>query len=110
MGLLVLFAVAALCLRPATEQSNVPLMDDPQATARLRSDNQQPAANAPSWPVQLEMRVPFEPTVFPNGPHSYVMYELHLTNFGTTALSLSPSTLVAASLPSTCICNREVCA
>jgi len=35
------------------------------------------------------MRVPFEPTAFPSGPHFYVMYELHLMNFGTTPLSLS---------------------
>src|SRR5260370_41658213 len=35
------------------------------------------------------MRVPFEPTAFQSGPHFYVMYELHLTNFGITPLSLS---------------------
>ena len=35
------------------------------------------------------MRVPFEPTAFPSGPHFYVMYELHLTNFGAVPLSLS---------------------
>src|SRR5260370_292801 len=47
------------------------------------------AAKPAPWPPQLEMRVPFEPTAFPSGPHFYVMYELHLTNFGTTPLSLS---------------------
>ncbi len=40
-------------------------------------------------PLQLEMRVPFEPTAFPSGPHRYVIYELHLTNFGAAPLSLS---------------------
>ena len=39
--------------------------------------------------MQLEMRVPFEPTAFPSGPHAYLMYELHLTNFMPTAVSLS---------------------
>src|SRR5215471_17581575 len=39
--------------------------------------------------AQLEMRVPFEPTAFPSGPHFYVMYELHLTNFGAVPLTLS---------------------
>jgi hypothetical protein len=34
------------------------------------------------------MRVPFEPTAFPSGQHIYVMYELHLTNYGAP-LSLS---------------------
>src|SRR5260370_5319440 len=35
------------------------------------------------------MRVPFEPTAFASGPYIYVMYELHLTNFGTSPVSLS---------------------
>ncbi|WP_169747190.1 M23 family metallopeptidase [Edaphobacter aggregans] len=55
---------------------------------QLRSDNKQSAAK-PAWPPQLEMRVPFEPTAFPSGPHIYVMYELHLTNFGTSPVSLN---------------------
>ncbi len=37
----------------------------------------------------MEMRVPFEPTVFPSGPHSYAIYELHLTNFGAAPVTLS---------------------
>ncbi len=39
------------------------------------------AANRPPYPLQLEMRVPFDPTAFPSGQHVYVMYELYLTNF-----------------------------
>ena len=35
------------------------------------------------------MRVPFEPTAFPSGPHIYLMYELHLTNFMPMSVSLS---------------------
>ena len=35
------------------------------------------------------MRVPFEPTAFPSGPHVYLMYELHLTNFMPMPASLS---------------------
>jgi hypothetical protein len=35
------------------------------------------------------MRVPFEPTPFPSGPHVYLMYELHLTNFMPMPISLS---------------------
>jgi Peptidase family M23 len=47
------------------------------------------AAGAPSpWPLQLEMRVPFEPTAFPSGDHTYLAYELYLTNFETTPVSL----------------------
>ena len=47
------------------------------------------AAKRPPWPLQLEMRVPFEPTAFPSGPHVYLMYELHLTNFMPMPISLS---------------------
>jgi hypothetical protein len=35
------------------------------------------------------MRVPFEPTAFPSGPHIYLMYELHLTNYLPMPLSLA---------------------
>jgi hypothetical protein len=41
------------------------------------------------FPLQLEMRVPFEPTAFPSERNVYLMYELHLTNFGTAPLYLS---------------------
>jgi len=35
------------------------------------------------------MRVPFEPTAFPSDGRNYLMYELHLTNFGTAPLDLT---------------------
>jgi hypothetical protein len=41
------------------------------------------------WPAQLELRVPFAPTVFPSEAGTYAVYELYLTNFGSTALPLS---------------------
>lgn len=37
---------------------------------------------APPFPVQLDMRVPFAPTAFSSGGHTYLLYELRLTNFG----------------------------
>src|SRR5713226_6061686 len=74
---ILLLAAACLCSRPTIAQ-----------TQNQRADNMTAAKRA-QWPLQLEMRVPFEPTAFPSGPHFYVMYELHLTNFGTTPLSLS---------------------
>jgi hypothetical protein len=57
-------------------------------TQNQRSDNKAPAKQT-SWPLQLEMRVPFEPTAFPSGPHVYLMYELHLTNFMPMPILLS---------------------
>jgi len=56
---------------------------------KARSDNKQSAAKSTPQPVQLEMRVPFEPTAFPSGRHIYLMYELYLTNFGTAPKSVS---------------------
>jgi hypothetical protein len=73
----ILIAVVCLCSYPATAQ-----------TQNQPFDNKA-AANRPPWPLQLEMRVPFEPTAFPSGPHIYLMYELHLTNFMPMPVSLS---------------------
>jgi len=73
----ILFAIACLCSCPATAQ-----------TRNQGSDNKAAAKQA-QWPLQLEMRVPFEPTAFPSGGHVYLMYELHLTNFMPMPISLS---------------------
>ena len=89
MRWLILFTAAAICSCPAIAPPNFQLMDGSQARAALRSDSQQPAAKPAPWPVQLEVRVPFEPTAFPSEDRTYLIYELHLTNFGTTPLSLS---------------------
>jgi hypothetical protein len=86
MRLLILLGVASLCPCPAVAQPSNQLTGNSQV--QLRSENKQSAAK-PAWPPQLEMRVPFEPTAFPSGPDIYVMYELHLTNFGTSPVSLN---------------------
>src|SRR5206468_7221284 len=77
MRLFILLAAACLCSCTTIAQ-----------TQNQQSDNKKSAAKPAPWPPQLEMRVPFEPTAFPSGSHFYVMYELHLTNFGKTPLSL----------------------
>lgn len=43
---------------------------------------------APGFPLQLEMRVPFEPTAFPSAGRVYLMYELLVTNFEMNPVSL----------------------
>ena len=73
----ILLAAACLFSCPAVAQ-----------TQNQPSDNKT-AANRPPWPLQLEMHVPFDPTAFPSGPHVYLMYELHLTNFMPMPISLS---------------------
>jgi Peptidase family M23 len=85
----ILLGVASLCSCLAIDQPIYRLMQDSQARASLQSDHQQPAAKPAPWPVQLEMRVPFEPTAFPSEGRIYLMYELHLTNFGTAPIYLS---------------------
>src|SRR5437879_8725126 len=88
MRLLILLGAASLCSSPTIAQPDNQSTGNSQAQ-NLRSDNKNSAAKPAPRPPQLAMRVPFEPTAFPSGPHFYVMYELHLTNFGTTPLSLS---------------------
>jgi hypothetical protein len=88
LRLLILLGVASLSSCPTIAQPGNQLTGNSQAQ-NLRSDNKKLEAKPAPWPLQLEMRVPFEPTAFPSGPHFYVMYELHFTNFGKTPLSLS---------------------
>jgi hypothetical protein len=43
---------------------------------------------ASTWPPQLEMLVPFEPTAFPSNGRTYLAYELYLTNFSANPIKL----------------------
>src|SRR5262249_15612506 len=45
------------------------------------------AGNSP-FPLQLEARVPFAPTAFPSAGRTYVVYELYLRNFSSSAMTL----------------------
>ena len=87
MRLFTLFAVALLCSFAATAQPDDHLKGNPQEQNQ-RPDHRSGTVKPPPFPLQLEMRVPFEPTGFPSGPHFYVFYELHLTNWGPAPLSL----------------------
>jgi len=98
MRLLILLGTASLCLCPAIAQPDNQLTGNSQAQ-NLRSDNKNPAAKPAPFPLQLEMRVPFEPTAFPSGPHVYVMYELQLTNFWPAPLTLSRIEVLDADAP-----------
>jgi hypothetical protein len=46
------------------------------------------ADTSSALPLQLEMRVPFEPTVFPSAGRNHLTYELYLTNFSASPLAL----------------------
>ena len=71
MRSVILFAAAVLCSSAAMAQSG--------RTANDQSRTQ-PAKPVPI-PLQLDMRVPFEPTAFPSDSRTHLLYELHLTNF-----------------------------
>jgi len=43
---------------------------------------------APMFPLQLEMRAPFDPTAFPSAGRTYLTYELYLTNFSGSPMTL----------------------
>jgi len=88
MRRLTLSIVLCLCLGLTLAELGSMLTGNAQAQ-NLRSDNQKAAAKPAPFPLQLEMRVPFEPTAFPSGPHFYLLYEIHLTNFWPAPLSLS---------------------
>jgi hypothetical protein len=88
MRLSFVVGIASLCLCPVPGQTKMRLAETVQVQ-NVPSDNKQSSASANPLPLQLEMRVPFEPTAFPSGSHSYVLYEVHLTNFATTPLTVS---------------------
>ena len=50
---------------------------------------QQARSESSPFPLQLEMRVPFEPTAFPSNGRTYLAYELYLTNFANNSVTLS---------------------
>lgn len=49
--------------------------------------------------MQLQLRVPFEPTAFPSDGHFYILYELHLANYGPFPLSLHRIDVLDADAP-----------
>lgn len=46
----------------------------------------------------LEMRVPFEPTVFPGGDNLHLIYELYLTNFSSSAININRIEVIDADI------------
>ena len=87
MRVFILVAAACLCEGLTFAQAEKPSTGSTQA-AGSGADNKMPTKAAP-FPLQLEVRIPFEPTAFPSGPHVYLMYELHLTNYLPMPLSLA---------------------
>ena len=64
--------------------------------ARGGPSEQKKASQSAQWPMQLQLRVPFEPTAFPSGRHAHLLYELHLANYGPFPLSLNRIDVLSA--------------
>ena len=47
-----------------------------------------PSRAATPFPLQLELRVPFEPSAFPSNRRTFLCYELYLTNFAGSPINL----------------------
>jgi hypothetical protein len=55
-------------------------------TAALLAPLCAPAASP--FPLQMELRIPFDPTAFPSAGRTFLMYELYLTNFSGSTIDL----------------------
>lgn len=97
MRLLVLLIAACLYAGPTFAQAETPSTGSAKA-ASPGIDTKKATKTAP-FPLQLEVRVPFEPTAFASGPHVYLMYELHLTNYLPMPLSLARIEVLDAESP-----------
>lgn len=92
----IFLGIASLCLCPGLAQPSIQSTDKPQSPAQTRPDSEPRAPKLPPFPVQLEMRVPIAPTAFPSEGHYYLLYELHLTNFGPAPLPMNRIELLDA--------------
>ena len=87
MRVSVLFLAVSLCTCPLMSQSKLSTLGSTLQPLQAPSGT---AVSKPfAFPLQLEMRVPFDPTAFPNGLNSYLLYELYLTNFAQTPITLN---------------------
>ncbi|WP_431292088.1 M23 family metallopeptidase [Pedobacter sp. P26] len=58
------------------------------SVAQTLPSKKTPTTKPFSFPLQMEMHVLSDPTSFPSGQKSFLIYELYLTNFSTSAISL----------------------
>lgn len=92
LAILVLFALASTSTFAAT-----PAKDCVLANPSLDSVSMGKSARPPFPPVQLDISVPFEPTLFPSGGFSYLIYELHFQNYTDEPLAVQEIEIFDAS-------------
>jgi murein DD-endopeptidase MepM/ murein hydrolase activator NlpD len=74
------------------------LLGTPILTAALMTPL---CALADNWgiPPQIELRVPFDPTAYPSGGRTYLMYELYMTSFSSDPIDLRRIEVFDADMP-----------
>ena len=109
LGAVAILCFCALASAPslaANSENLRPAKDCALASLVSSSGSAGTSAKLPFPPIQLDIRTPFEPTLFPSGGFNYVIYELHLQNYTSEPLALqeleifdasgTPSSTVAA--------------
>lgn len=81
----------------ATSSRPTPAKECVLASPTQDSGSAGTSAKPPFPPVQLDISVPFEPTLFPSGGLSYLVYELHFQNYTDEPLALQELEIVDAS-------------
>jgi hypothetical protein len=76
-----------LCLCPAMAQTRSRSTNSSSTQSPVSAGKVDSGSRTPST-LQFEFRVPFDPTVFPNGSRSYGVYEIYFTNFSSSPLTL----------------------
>lgn len=90
-------ALASTSSFAATSSRTTPAKDCALAIPTQVSDSIGTSAQPPFPPVQLDISTPFEPTLFPSGGFSYLVYELHFQNYTDEPLLLQNLEILDAS-------------
>lgn len=96
----VLAALVSIALTSTTSFAatrSTPAKDCVLASSSQGSDFAGAFAKPPFPPVQLDISVPLEPTLFPSGGFSYLIYELHLQNYTEEPLKIQGLEIADAS-------------
>ncbi len=96
-AIIVSLAFASTSSFAATSPRPTPAKECALASPIQDSDSIGTSAKPPFPPVQLDISVPFEPTFFPSGEFSYLVYELHFQNYTDEPLKLKELEIVDAS-------------
>ncbi len=96
-AILIPLALASTTSIAATSPRSTPARDCTLASPVQGLDSIGAYAKPPFPPVQIDISVPLEPTIFPSGGLSYLVYELHFQNYTDEPLALQQLEIVDAS-------------